>query len=69
MPQDLSRPVASPGGVWTRPGRRRTASFIDDVEERRFGALPDATWVHLGHGEDTTPGARRPHLAEWRARG
>jgi glyoxylase-like metal-dependent hydrolase (beta-lactamase superfamily II) len=45
------------------------ASLIDDVEERLFGALPDATWVHLGHGEDTPPAARRPRLAEWRARG
>jgi hypothetical protein len=25
--------------------------------------------VHPGHGDDTTLGTERPHLAEWRARG
>ena len=27
------------------------------------------TIVHPGHGADTTLGAERPHLDEWRARG
>jgi len=31
--------------------------------------LPDGTWVYPGHGSDTTLGAERPHLAEWRSRG
>jgi hypothetical protein len=30
---------------------------IDDVEGRLSGPLSDDTWVHPGHGEDTTPGA------------
>ena len=35
----------------------------------RFGPLPDATWVYPGHGTDTTLGAERPSLPEWRERG
>ena len=30
--------------------------------------LPDDTVVYPGHGDDTTLGAERPHLEEWRAR-
>jgi hypothetical protein len=39
------------------------------VEQRLFSALPDDAWVYPGHSEDTTIGAERPHLGEWRARG
>jgi glyoxylase-like metal-dependent hydrolase (beta-lactamase superfamily II) len=39
------------------------------LEERAFGRLPDETWIYPGHGNDSTLGAERPHLAEWRARG
>ena len=45
------------------------AQLIDDVEERIFGALPDETWFYPGHGGDSTLGAERAHLGEWRARG
>jgi glyoxylase-like metal-dependent hydrolase (beta-lactamase superfamily II) len=59
-----------PGGVGnTQKNPARFASLIDDVEERLFGTLPDDAWVYPGHGKDTTIGAERPHLAEWRARG
>ncbi len=59
-----------PGGVGnTQTDPQRFASLIDDVEERLFGTLPDETWVYPGHGKDTTIGAERPHLAEWRERG
>jgi glyoxylase-like metal-dependent hydrolase (beta-lactamase superfamily II) len=59
-----------PGGVGnTQKDPDRFASLIDDVEERLFGTLPDGTWVYPGHGKDTTIGAERPHLGEWRARG
>ena len=34
-----------------------------------FDRLPDDTWVYPGHGGDTTLGAERPALAEWRTRG
>ena len=58
-----------PGGVGktTRPADFQ--SLIDDVEQRIFDVLPDETWVYPGHGDDTTLGVERPHLAEWRARG
>jgi glyoxylase-like metal-dependent hydrolase (beta-lactamase superfamily II) len=43
--------------------------LLNDVTERLFNRLPDATWVYPGHGRDTTLGAERPHLDEWRERG
>jgi glyoxylase-like metal-dependent hydrolase (beta-lactamase superfamily II) len=59
-----------PGGVGnTRKDPKRFTSLIDDVERRLFDVLPDETWVYPGHGKDTTIGAERSHLAEWRARG
>jgi len=59
-----------PGGVGnTQQDAARFTSLIDDVETRLFGELPDDTWIYPGHGKDTTIGAERPHLAEWRARG
>jgi glyoxylase-like metal-dependent hydrolase (beta-lactamase superfamily II) len=59
-----------PGGVGnTDKDPKRFSSLVDDVEERLFGALPDETWVYPGHGKDTTIGAERPHVAEWRQRG
>lgn len=58
-----------PGGVGKTWSPADFVSLIDDVEERVFAALPDDTWVYPGHGNDTTLGVERPHLAEWRARG
>jgi glyoxylase-like metal-dependent hydrolase (beta-lactamase superfamily II) len=59
-----------PGGVGnTQKDPQRFASLIEDVERRIFDVLPDDTWVYPGHGNDTTLGAERPHLGEWRARG
>ncbi|TQN42421.1 glyoxylase-like metal-dependent hydrolase (beta-lactamase superfamily II) [Blastococcus colisei] len=59
-----------PGGVGnTQQDPARFTSLVDDVEERLFGTLPDDAWVYPGHGKDTTIGAERPHLGEWRARG
>lgn len=58
-----------PGG----PGRTTSpgafAQVMDSVENRLFGPLSDSTWVYPGHGDDTTLGAERPKLSEWRARG
>ena len=45
------------------------AQLIDEVETKLFGTLPDDTWFYPGHGNDSTLGAERPHLAEWRERG
>jgi len=47
----------------------RFNSLMADLENRIFAGLPDATWVYPGHGADTTLGAERPHVPEWRARG
>lgn len=58
-----------PGG----PGRTTTpeefGSLMDDLERKVFGPLADETWVYPGHGKDTTLGAERPSLPEWRTRG
>ncbi|HEY2672422.1 MAG TPA: MBL fold metallo-hydrolase [Rugosimonospora sp.] len=59
-----------PGGVGNTQGdTQRFASLIDDVEHKLFDRLPDETWVYPGHGKDTTLGAERPSVPEWRARG
>ncbi|MFD7234112.1 MBL fold metallo-hydrolase [Streptomyces syringium] len=59
-----------PGGVGnTHDDPKAFATLLDDVETKIFGALSDETWVYPGHGNDTTLGAERPHLAEWRERG
>ena len=59
-----------PGGVGNTDGDpERFASLIDDVEQRIFAGYPDGTWIYPGHGNDTTLGAERPQLAEWRTRG
>jgi glyoxylase-like metal-dependent hydrolase (beta-lactamase superfamily II) len=59
-----------PGGVgntWKDPALFE--QLYTDVVERVFDRLPDETWVYPGHGKDTTLGAERPSLPEWRARG
>ncbi|MGC5033309.1 MBL fold metallo-hydrolase [Micromonospora sp. DT229] len=59
-----------PGGVGnTDQDPERFASLIDDVEHKLFDRLPDETWFYPGHGRDSTLGAERPQLGEWRARG
>jgi glyoxylase-like metal-dependent hydrolase (beta-lactamase superfamily II) len=58
-----------PGGVGKTLSPSDFTSLIDEVETRVFGELPDDTWFYPGHGNDSTLGAERPHIAEWRARG
>ena len=59
-----------PGGVGnTQKDPERFASLIDDVQTRIFDELPDDTWFYPGHGDDSTLGAERPKVPEWRARG
>jgi len=59
-----------PGGVGnTHDNKKDFESLINDVEHKLFDRLPDDTWFYPGHGKDSTLGAERPHLAEWRARG
>ncbi len=58
-----------PGGAGRTTNPTDFASLMDDLEERVFGRLDDDAWFYPGHGRDSTLGAERPHLAEWRARG
>ena len=58
-----------PGGVgktW-QPGDFET--LLGDVTAKVFDVFDDSAVVHPGHGHDTTLGAERPHLGEWRERG
>jgi len=58
-----------PGGPGRTTDPDEFASLMGDLETKIFGPLPDATWVYPGHGKDTTLGAERPSIPEWRARG
>jgi glyoxylase-like metal-dependent hydrolase (beta-lactamase superfamily II) len=59
-----------PGGPGATSGDRdRHARLMDGLEDRLFARFDDATRVLPGHGDGTTLGAERPHLAEWRDRG
>jgi glyoxylase-like metal-dependent hydrolase (beta-lactamase superfamily II) len=58
-----------PGGAGRTTSPEDFASLMDDLEARIFGPLDDAAWIYPGHGKDTTIGAERPHLGEWRERG
>jgi glyoxylase-like metal-dependent hydrolase (beta-lactamase superfamily II) len=58
-----------PGGVgktW-QPGD--FTQLLQDVTTRVFDVYGDSTVVYPGHGDDTTLGAERPNLADWRERG
>jgi glyoxylase-like metal-dependent hydrolase (beta-lactamase superfamily II) len=58
-----------PGGVgktW-QPGD--FSQLLDDVSSRVFDVYADSTVVYPGHGDDTTLGAERPQLKDWRQRG
>ena len=41
--------------------------ILDSIESRLF-TLPDATVVHTGHGDNTSIGAEKPSMGEWRAK-
>lgn len=59
-----------PGGPGNTFGdASRFSQLMDNLEERIFGPLPDETWLYPGHGDDTTLGAERPSIPEWRERG
>ncbi|TQC46058.1 MBL fold metallo-hydrolase [Rhodococcus sp. WS4] len=58
-----------PGGVGKTADAETFATLIADVETKIFDRYPDDTVVYPGHGDDTTLGAERPHLTEWRERG
>lgn len=58
-----------PGGPGRTTSKESFRSLMDDLEHKVFDRLPDETWFYPGHGDDSTLGAERPHLAEWRSRG
>jgi glyoxylase-like metal-dependent hydrolase (beta-lactamase superfamily II) len=58
-----------PGGPGRTTAPEKFESLMNDLEARIFGPLEDTAWVYPGHGQDTTIGAERPHLGEWRERG
>jgi glyoxylase-like metal-dependent hydrolase (beta-lactamase superfamily II) len=65
----ISGDTLFPGGPGaTRGDARAFAQLIEAIESKLF-VLPDDTAVYPGHGADTTIGAEKPHLEEWRARG
>jgi glyoxylase-like metal-dependent hydrolase (beta-lactamase superfamily II) len=58
-----------PGGVGRTAQPSDFDQLLGDVTSRVFDAYPDSTVVYPGHGDDTTLGAERPQLPEWRERG
>ncbi|MGB9305100.1 MAG: MBL fold metallo-hydrolase [Mycobacterium sp.] len=58
-----------PGGLGRTTKTAEFDSLFKDVKSRVFDRFDDGTVVYPGHGDDTTLGAERPQLNEWRARG
>jgi glyoxylase-like metal-dependent hydrolase (beta-lactamase superfamily II) len=58
-----------PGGVGKTWQPADFQSLYEGVKTEIFGRYGDDTVVYPGHGDDTTLGAERPHLDEWRERG
>ena len=58
-----------PGGVGKTNSPEQFTSLLGDVTAKLFDKLPDETWFYPGHGDDSTLGAERPALDEWRGRG
>jgi glyoxylase-like metal-dependent hydrolase (beta-lactamase superfamily II) len=57
-----------PGGLGRTTTPAEFDSLLHDVTTKVFDVFPDSTVVYPGHGDDTTLGAERPHLEEWRER-
>jgi glyoxylase-like metal-dependent hydrolase (beta-lactamase superfamily II) len=58
-----------PGGVGKTWQEGDFEKLLGDVSSRVFDVYGDTTVVYPGHGDDTTLGAERPHLSEWKERG
>jgi len=54
-----------PGNTWD--DGKLFDQIISSIESKLF-TLPDDTRVYPGHGDDTTIGAEKPHLDEWKER-
>ncbi|WP_055491681.1 MBL fold metallo-hydrolase [Streptomyces sp. TP-A0356] len=57
-----------PGGPGRTTQPEDFRSLMTGLEQKVF-TLPDETWIYPGHGNDTTLGDERPHIAAWWARG
>lgn len=63
-------PPVFPGGPGNTFGDAAAfAQIMGSLETKLFGELADECWVYPGHGDDTTIGAERLSLEEWRNRG
>lgn len=58
-----------PGGPGNTRGTPQLFAQIIESITTKLLVLPDETVVYPGHGDDTTIGAERPQLAEWKRRG
>lgn len=58
-----------PGGVGKTQTQEDFHALLSGVTNVAFDLLSDLTWVYPGHGQDTTLGAERPQLDDWRQRG
>ncbi|MFG2037133.1 MBL fold metallo-hydrolase [Dactylosporangium sp. NPDC048998] len=59
-----------PGGVGnTRGNKADFDSLFHDVTTKLFDRLPDEVTFYPGHGKNSTLGAERPSLPQWRERG
>lgn len=58
-----------PGGPGKTNSPEDFERLLGDLTDRVFEVYGDDTWVYPGHGNDTTLGAERPQLTEWRERG
>jgi glyoxylase-like metal-dependent hydrolase (beta-lactamase superfamily II) len=58
-----------PGGIGKTWREGDFEKLLGDVTRRVFDVYADSTVVYPGHGDDTTLGTERPHLADWKMRG
>lgn len=58
-----------PGGVGKTWSPDDFDALLTGVKTKLFDELPDDAWVYPGHGDDTTIGAERGSLDQWRTRG
>ena len=62
------RPSLFPGGIGKTWKRGDFTQLLADVTSRVFDVYGDSTVVYPGRGDDTTLGAERPHLGNWKQR-
>lgn len=58
-----------PGGLGKTSSPELFESLWNDARTKVFDRFGDETIFHPGHGDDSTIGAERPQLQEWRERG